>query len=324
MGRDAAGFDARRSARRVIRIGHRRPPCRQRRNAGGDAAVDGHDQARRARQVAADEREHGVGDVLGQHLRRRAACGSRRTRRAPRAPRRTPRPAARATPPAKMPEPSHDAVGVHAVDPDAVLARARRRAAAPGGPGRPWPRRRRRFRPGDDRVLRHDVDDVAARCPAAIIMRAAARLTRNEPRASTSCSRSQSSTVVSTQRLRSGKPGVVDDEVDAAEAAARRRRTRRRPRPRRVTSTSTASARSVADRRRRPSRRRRRRGRRRRRAAPSAASRSAMARPMPDARAGDERDPPGERSAAGGRRQLAPPRAPSTRCGTSRPRRSGA
>ena len=56
----------------MIRIGHRIPPSRRisryRRNAGGDAAVDRHEQAGRARQVAADERDDGVGDVLGQHL----------------------------------------------------------------------------------------------------------------------------------------------------------------------------------------------------------------------------------------------------------------
>ena len=55
-----------------------------------------------------------------------------------------------------------------------------------------------------------------------IITRAVALETRNEPLAITSCWRSQSFSVVSSSERRQRQPGVVDDEVDAAEREHRR------------------------------------------------------------------------------------------------------
>ena len=150
-------------------------------------------------------------------------------------------------------------------------------------------------RAGDDGVLRHDVDDVAAAAPAPTITRAASRLTRNEPRAITSCWQVPVVGGRLEQRLGDRQPGVVDDEVDAAVGARTPRRTRARDRGlvgdvdldrrRHVRAaelgghvSAPATSRSATT-----------------TAAPSAASRSAIALPMPDAAAGDERDPAGQR-----------------------------
>ena len=118
--------------------------------------------------------------------------------------------------------------------------------------------------------------------PWAIITRAASRATRNEPLAITSCWRSQSLLGRLEQRLGDRQPGVVDDEVDAAERQhglgegggdllgvgdvdgdrRRRRRCRRaRRRPRAAASASRSATTTQA---------------------PSAARRRAMARPMPE------------------------------------------
>ena len=113
--------------------------------------------------------------------------------------------------------------------------------------------------------------------------RAAARETRNEPLAMTSCWRSQSCDGGLEQRLGQRQAGVVDDDVEAAEGEGGRgdaspaRRPRRRRRP----------ARRWRRRRRRSPPRPPAPGRRARSAmttqAPSAASRVAMALPIPDA-----------------------------------------
>ncbi len=127
----------------------------------------------------------------------------------------------------------HHAVGVHAVDPHAVLARARRPAAGPGGPGRPWPRRRRRCRAR----RRPRSSTRRRRCrpasPCATITRAASRLTRNEPRAITSCWQVPVVDGRLEQRLGDRQAGVVDHEVDAAVGGGRRLDRARPRRPRR-------------------------------------------------------------------------------------------
>ena len=125
---------------------------------------------------------------------------------------------------------------------------------------------------------------------------AAARETRNEPlRHHVVLEVPVLATVVSSSGLESDEPGVVDHEVEAAEGehgrvdhrlhgvlvadvARRRRSPRRCRRSRRRPSCALSRSRSAIT-----------------TQAPSAASRSAIALPMPRAGAGDQRDPGGER-----------------------------
>ena len=119
-----------------------RRPCAHRRNAAATPESTGMCRPVVCDRSPAGQREHGVGDVLGQHLAleqgalgvvgaelllRHAVDGG-----------------ALGAPAAGEDAGAADhAVGVDAVDPDAVRARARRRAAGPGGPGRPWSPSRR-------------------------------------------------------------------------------------------------------------------------------------------------------------------------------------
>ena len=151
--------------------------------------------------------------------------------------------------------------------------------------------------------------------------RAASRATRNEPAGHHVVLEVPVVDGRLEQRLRDRQPGVVDDDVDAAEREHARRRTAARDlrlvgdvagdadgdvraadlarrRPARCSASMSATTTQ----------------------APSAASRWAIARPMPDPRAGHERDPRRRAAWACGSRGASPPRAPSTRCGTSRPR----
>ena len=187
---------------------------------GGDAGVDGDEQAGGVAELVGAERGDGVGDVLGQHLA--LEQGALRVERAELvlgdAVDGGPLGAPAAGEDAAA---ADDAVGVDAVDADAVLAelggeqadlvglvglggavgdvvRARRTA-------RSWRRCRRCRRRGAGRS-----SPVAA-----------AWATRKLPLAITSCWRSQSCLGRLEQRLGDREPGVVDDEVDAAEGEQR-------------------------------------------------------------------------------------------------------
>ena len=180
-----------------------------------------------------------------------------------------------------MPEPSHDGVRVHAVDPDAGALPAPPRAAGPGAPGRPLPRRTRRCPARRRRRSSTRRRRCRRRAPGAIITRAAARLTRNEPRAITRAARPSLRCRLDQRRgLRS--PALFTT-MSTPPYAGTPRATPHRPRPRRSTSTLDAAARS-----RRPISAatfwpRRRRGRRRRRPRLRRRSARAIARPMPEA-----------------------------------------
>ena len=139
-----------------------RTACRrQRRNAAATPASTGMCSPVVWVRSGPAQGEHGVGDVLGQHLalEQRAlgvelaeSSSSHAVDRGALAPQ----------PPAKMPEPLHDAVGVDAVDPDAVLAELggeQPHLVGLVGLGRGVGDV---VRAGEDRVLRGDVDDVAA------------------------------------------------------------------------------------------------------------------------------------------------------------------
>ena len=125
------------------------------------------------------------------------------------------------------------AVGVDAVDPDAVLAQL----------GGEQPDLVRLVglgravgdvvRPGEDASSCWRCRRCRRRCPCAIMTRAASRATRNEPLAITSCCTSQSASTGLQQRLGDGQPGVVDDQVHARRTRAPPPATAAASRPRR-------------------------------------------------------------------------------------------
>ena len=141
----------------------------------------------------------------------------------------------------------------------------------------------------------------------------------------TSCWRSQSRSVVSSSGLQMDRPALLTTRSTPPNAsAAAANASRDRVGVGDVGGHAIATSRSSLARRRSPPRPSRPSASRSATTtqAPSAASRWAMARPMPDAGAGDERDPGGERFRLRASGRAWPPPAPSTRCGTSPPRRS--
>ncbi len=180
-----------------------------------------------------------------------------------------------------MPEPAHDAVGVHAVDPDAVLAELggeQPHLVGLVGLGRAVGDV---VRAGEDRVLRGDVDDVAAH---ALVDHRLGRGPGDQEGALGHHVVLQVPVLLGRlqQRLADREAGVVHHEVDPAER--QRRRVHGGLHGVRVGDVGDHRDRAVgrADACRRP----RRRSSASRSAtttqAPSAASRSAMALPMPE------------------------------------------
>ena len=128
--------------------------------------------------------------------------------------------------------PAHDAVGVHAVDPDPE--RAELGGEQPDLVGLVGLRRAVGdvVRAGEQGVLADDVDDVAAE---ALLDHDPGRLARDEERAAGHDVVLEVPVVDGRleQRLRDRQAGVVDDEVDAAERERRSPGSRPRPSPRR-------------------------------------------------------------------------------------------